>query len=288
MRKTWIVIDVENLAWRAQHTTGGMVHDGRPTGVVYGLLRELIALHDRFVSHHFVFCFDSRTSLREQLFPGYKSSRRAKGTGDSDHARLHRKNRREVEAQVNDLLVSTLPGLGFRNLFCEDGYEADDLIAAACHTTDADQFVIVSSDHDLYQLLWQDHVSVFSPQTRGLMTEEKFVTAHKIHPSDWAWVKAVAGCETDDVLGVPGIGPWRACQHLRGELNEKSALGRKLRDFLLTEQFRTNLRLTRVPFDDKLTVRLRLRPQPMVEEGAWEEVCRHHGIKNLPYINFAK
>src|SRR4051812_42753810 len=74
----WCYVDVNYLAWRAYHTTGHLSQDGRPTGVVFGVMRELRKLRDLFGDPRMAFFFDHPVSLRKHKYDWYKNDPRKK------------------------------------------------------------------------------------------------------------------------------------------------------------------------------------------------------------------
>jgi len=80
-----------------------------------------------FGTGNVVFAFDSKTSKRKKLFPGYKQKRHTKDLTDEERAALD-----EFRVQMRSLRRKILPALGFGNIFQVKGLEADDIIAAWC------------------------------------------------------------------------------------------------------------------------------------------------------------
>jgi len=67
-----IILDCNYLCHRAKHIFGDLTYDGNATGVIYGFLKSLSAFQDLFNTSNFVFCFDSRTSKRKEIYPNIK------------------------------------------------------------------------------------------------------------------------------------------------------------------------------------------------------------------------
>ena len=123
-------------------------------------------------------------------------------------------------AQFARLRMKVLPKFGFKNNFIQTGLEADDIIAAIVQNYEPpEKFIIVSSDNDLYQLL-SPTVSMFSNKSKKMMTVESFTKKWGIAPELWPMVKQIAGCTSDTVKGVVGIGEKKAIQFLLGTLKE--------------------------------------------------------------------
>ena len=119
----YILIDSNNLAWIAHHSTGDLSNNEKRVGVIYGFMRFIYQYTELFESNKFIFLFDSRASKRKKIYPKYKEKRRKKLTSDEYL------DRKICFEQITDLRLSVLPKLGFRNVYWQPGYEADDLIA---------------------------------------------------------------------------------------------------------------------------------------------------------------
>src|SRR4051812_41445588 len=71
----FLVLDVSYMCHRIQHVAGHLEYDGSRTGVIFGFLRDLLLLRDYHNTENFVFCFDSRKSIRKKDAPHYKINR---------------------------------------------------------------------------------------------------------------------------------------------------------------------------------------------------------------------
>ena len=270
---TRLVIDAPYLCYRAKYSTGQMSYQDDLTGVVYGFLRDVSKLSIVFSTTDFVFCFDSPTSKRKKLFVDYKKSRT---TNFETMSKEERRETRAFRKQVKELKEKWLPKIGFKNCFEVDGYEADDLIAQVC--LDSTKHVtIVSSDKDLLQCLRRRKVDVWCPRTGLIITADSFREEYGVPPQHWARVKAIAGCSTDDVPGVVGVGEKTAVRYLRHELNEKS---KKFQDIKNNQRIiHRNLDLVRLPLDDEINLPKIKKCKP--SKTKWNHVCRKLGIRAL-------
>ena len=137
---------------------GSLSYGGNATGVVYGFLKDIITLKKRFETNYIVFCWDYGKGIRKLISSDYKSNRH-KDKEDDDFEISFKK-------QVTLLRTEYLKQIGFRNIFYQDGYESDDIIASVCRNLpDGDKGIIVSADHDLYQLLTAN-ISMYNPQKK--------------------------------------------------------------------------------------------------------------------------
>ena len=80
----WIVIDATYLAHRAYHSKPYLSHEGGPTGVIFGVLKDIQLFRRQFATDRLVFCFDHGKGLREIKVPYYKSTRR-KQAGEPEY-----------------------------------------------------------------------------------------------------------------------------------------------------------------------------------------------------------
>lgn len=221
---------------------------GIHTNVIFGFLQTLLTLAQVFETNRFAFVWDSKQSVRKELFPEYKKSR---------HKDLTPEEKEELQnafLQFQIIRKRILPTLGFKNNFMKTGYEGDDLIASIIQNDEFGRdFLLYASDHDLYQLL-SPRVSMI--KRKELYTIDKFVEEFGINPSQWWMVKALAGCNSDEVPGIKGVGETTACKYLRNELKEKSVVFQRIKDEREQVEKR-NIPLVKLPFQGTPTCQLR-------------------------------
>lgn len=187
-------------------------HREKPTFIVFGFLLKLQFLMNKTRPNVVVFATDSLKSKRKKIYPVYK-----------EHRAAHNKTPEQQELdkisypQFEQVIDYVLPQIGFRNIFKARGYEADDIIAKICKEYQKQEIIIVSRDGDLYQLLEKTTCMLF-PQNNTYFSKQNFKRKYKINPKQWKKVKTLAGCNTDGVAGIEGIGEKRAIQYIKGEL----------------------------------------------------------------------
>ena len=210
----WLVLDMDLLCHRAFHTTGELEFRGNKTGIVYGVLREILNLQERFSTNKIVFAWDLGDPLRREIYPAYKLNRQHFNLDPQDG-----ENRRQMRKQMLALRTEYLHGIGYRNIFFQEGHEADDVIASIVLNSlqPKEKAIIVSADQDLYQLL-NHRVFIWNPVRKVLIDEANFSAFHGIEPARWHCVKAMAGCSSDNVKGIMGIGEVLAARFLQGQL----------------------------------------------------------------------
>lgn len=208
-----LIIDSNYLCHRAIHTTGPLSYRGMPTGVIFGFLNQLFTLGQAVRPDNVVFIWDSRKSKRRKRYPFYKN--RGHEEPDADLIAAF--------SQFSKLRCHILPELGFCNNFIQSGYEADDLIAKLVMEEPEPKFITASGDQDLYQLL--DHTDMYSmPKSVQIkqVTKRTFTEEYGIKPKDWVRVKQIAGCSSDTVPGIKGVGEATAIKYLLGQLKPES------------------------------------------------------------------
>ena len=230
---TFLILDANYLCHRARWTTGHLSHEGRGTGIAYGVLTAVDVLTERFGTDRVLFAFDRGYEKRTEIFPEYKQNRRGKPLSDQEHHDLC-----DFRRQVDLLRNEILPLMGYRNVFWRKGYEADDVIASlnwdlagveegADESAVADECIIVSADQDLWQLL-SDVTRCYNPQTKVMMTKGALMMFWGVTPRQWVRAKAIAGCDGDGVPGVKGVGMKTACKWEAGTLKMDSVAWRRI------------------------------------------------------------
>jgi len=274
--KDVLVIDCMNLVSATVFAMPEMNTERDETGVIYGFLRQIRSLADRFKTSRFVFCWDSRDNYRKKVNPEYKANRR--------------KNLTEEEAsfwqrafdQAKILRTEVLYDLGFENVYYQIGYEADDLIAHVVQRF-PDNYVIVSSDNDLWQLLEKTYLyetRCYSIRNSKMMTKDTFFKAFGIEPRKWAMVKAIAGCSSDNVKGVERVGEVLALRYILKQLDVTGKVYQKIRAH--EDLINRNLNLVALPFAHKHEIRIREFPvfPPLMVEN-FEKVFDRFEFKSL-------
>lgn len=266
MTNTWLLLDVNYLCWRAHYATGHLSHGGEPTGMLFGFFQSLLELQERFGTRKIAFCFDRGKGKRRELCPTYKANR-GEITEES----------KAVIQQIGELRRKHLPGLGYRNVLSQTGFEADDVIASVAKWSlgPQDTGVIVSADADLWQLVRRG-VVWFNPHTKTLVNREAFIKQWRICPEQWAHVKALAGCPGDNVIGVHGVGEVTAARYYAGTLKRDSKLHERIEANLNVHN--ANLPLVRLPFPGTKTFNLYDDYMP---PKAWDEFCDGLGLETL-------
>lgn len=274
-----LLLDCNGICHALHHTMGDLSHNGQETGIIFGFLLQLFSLQKRFHPHRWVFAWDSRESLRRKIDPEYKANRKVSQNDPGEKLRWE-----NTFAQFDCLREKILPMLGFaRGVLYLSGYEADDLIAGAVELMDGKK-IIISQDHDLYQLL-QPNCSIYNTKMRAMFTEQDFWNRYGVASEQWVDVKAIAGCPGDNVKGIPRVGEGTAIKYLRGELSKSS----KTYDAIVGNwsQVVLNRQLVRLPFMGCQSI-LREQYESLSKNGAlrmseegFQTVCKQYGFDSF-------
>ena len=168
--------------------------DGFPTNALYVVTRILLRILREEKPQHFVFVMDGKgKNFRHDLFPLYKANRDATP---------------EELVQQLEPIKRMVRALGLP-LEVSEGCEADDCIAslAARHAGER-PVIIVGADKDLRQCL-TPQVWLWDPAAKEekLQNEAEFTRETGLTPAQWPDVQALIGDTSDNIPGVPGIGP---------------------------------------------------------------------------------
>ena len=268
--RTWLLIDAPGVCHQAYHAIPELDWRGVRTEVLYGMFNTVRSLSRQFPAATLCFAFDSKHSKRREAYPPYKTNRKPKNVEDQ-----HKRD--ELYKQMDVLRRELLPNIGFANVFCQKGIEADDLIAVACKGIGKqDTAFIASSDKDLFQLL-APNVIFWSLRRKETYTDKAFKREWGIEPSQWAYAKAIAGDPGDNLPGIPGVGLKTAAKFLNGTLGKHLQAHGKIEADIKYQT--ANIPLMRLPF--KGTKPLTLEWQPGWDRKAWNKIMRAHGLKTL-------
>lgn len=202
-RRTFAVIDGNSLMHRAFHAVPPTMNapDGRPTNAIFGFLNMFLKMIDAFNPDGVVVAFDKgKPRVRMEMLPQYKAQRPPM---DPDlHAQF---------PMIKELLAAlNVP------ILQSEGWEGDDILGTMARLGEQAgcDMLLVTGDRDMYQLV-TEHVNVVSTR-KGLsdvaiMTPESVDDLyHGITPALVPDFYGLKGDTSDNIPGVPGIGPKKA------------------------------------------------------------------------------
>ena len=202
-RRTFAVIDGNSLMHRAFHAVPPTMNapDGRPTNAIFGFLNMFLKMIDAFNPDGVVVAFDKgKPRVRMEMLPQYKAQRPPM---DPDlHAQF---------PMIKELLTAlNVP------ILQSEGWEGDDILGTMARLGEEAgcDMLLVTGDRDMYQLV-TEHVNVVSTR-KGLsdvaiMTPESVDDLyHGITPALVPDFYGLKGDTSDNIPGVPGIGPKKA------------------------------------------------------------------------------
>jgi len=202
--KTLYLIDVSSFIFRAFFAIRPLhTKSGEPVNAVYGVATMLARLAEEAEPQYLAVIYDSKEpSFREEIYPEYKANR---------------------DAPPDDLIpqfdrVEELVSCFGIHSYRESGVEADDLIATLTKRWTAEvkdhRVVIVSSDKDLMQLV-TDRVQLWDTMSNKIYGVDEVVEKFGVKPSQIRDYLGLVGDSSDNIPGVPSVGPKTASDLLR-------------------------------------------------------------------------
>ncbi|MGD8689200.1 MAG: DNA polymerase I [Gammaproteobacteria bacterium] len=227
--KPFILVDGSSYLYRAFYALPPLTNSaGEPTGAVYGVLNMLKKLLRDYEPEHMAVVFDARgKTFRDELFEQYKA---------------HRPPMPEDMAAQIEPLHAAVRALGLP-LLQVSGVEADDVIGTlASHAARAGLDTLISTgDKDMAQLV-NGHVTLVNTMTGTVLDREGVKKKFAVTPEQIIDYLALVGDSSDNIPGVPKVGPKTAAKWLAeyGSLDEiikhadqiKGKVGESLREHL--------------------------------------------------------
>jgi len=232
------LIDGNALLYRAFYALPPLTNSkGIPTGAIYGFTRMLIKLLREEKPDYLACAFDKgKKTFRHKRWEEYKITR-PKMPGD-------------LVSQI-PLVKKILNGFGIP-IFEDEEYEADDILATLAKNGEKKglKVEILTSDKDILQIV-SSSIYILRPK-KGITHTQRFdeETVRKefnISPSQVADFLSLAGDPSDNIPGIPGIGPVTAKElikkfdSLENLLNNLDKLPPKKRELLIKYQEQAKL-----------------------------------------------
>jgi DNA polymerase-1 len=284
-----LVLDGHSMAFRAFFALPAdkfSTANGQHTNAIHGFTSMLINLIKEQKPTHVAVAFDvsDDTTHRKAEYSEYKGGRN--------------ETPREMNGQI-DLIDKVMQAWGITTIKMP-GYEADDILATLATMGEKAGFevLLVSGDRDAFQLI-TENVFVLYPRKgvsdiprmdAAAIQEKYFVT-----PPQYSDLAALVGETSDNLPGVPGVGPKTAAKWinlyggLEGVLEHLDAIGGKVGDALRenVEDVKRNRRLNRLHTDLELPVTLEDLADPRPDEAALEQLFDELEFKTIRARLFA-
>ncbi|MDH3491881.1 MAG: DNA polymerase I, partial [Gammaproteobacteria bacterium] len=196
-----VLIDGSSYLYRAFHALPALTNSqGEPTGALHGVLTMILKLIREEQPAHIAVVFDAPgKTFRDEIFPEYKATRPPMPD--------------ELRAQVQPIL-DAVKAMGLP-LLCVDGVEADDVIGTLCgQAAKKGLKVLVSTgDKDLAQLV-NDQVTLVNTMDSSMLDRDGVKKKFDVYPEQIVDYLALVGDTSDNIPGVPKVGPKTAAKWL--------------------------------------------------------------------------
>jgi DNA polymerase-1 len=211
-KPTLLLIDGHSLAFRAFYALSPdnfKTSDGQHTNAVHGFISMMLNILQAEKPTHLAVAFDlSRSSFRTEEYPEYKGTR-----GETPP---------EFIGQT-ELLQEALAAMNIKTI-TRVNYEADDVLASLADQSAAKGFdvYVVSGDRDTFQLI-SENTTILYP-VKGVMNLARMDDAavlekYGIHAKQYPDLAALVGETSDNLPGIPGVGPKTAAKWLQAYEN---------------------------------------------------------------------
>ena len=238
MPPTLYLIDGSGFIFRAYHALPPLTApDGTPIGAVHGFVNMLVKLRQEHKGDYMAVIFDAaRKTFRNRIYPEYKANRPPAPE--------------DLIPQFPIVREATV-ALGLPAIELAD-YEADDIIATYAKNGRAQgmEVVIISSDKDLMQLVG-DSVSLYDAMKQKPIGPAEVQEKFGVAPDKVRDVLALMGDSSDNVPGVPGIGPKTAAEliHAYGNLETLLSRAGEIKQNKRRETIQTHTEQARISYE---------------------------------------
>jgi DNA polymerase I len=232
--KTNIILDGKFFIYRALSTNFDLSFNDLNTTIYYNFLSSIKMLCKKFKPDNIIIMWDSEYSKRREFYSKYKTHRNVNKNIE--------KQRIIIKKEYNNI-KKVFKNLGFIS-YLRYGLESDDLFYYYAEQYPNNTIIIVSRDEDLYQLLTFKNVKLYNPHLKQFIDRKYITTKYDITPEQWYLYKAINGCSSDTVPGIPSIGEKSTIQFITNQASEK--IKQKIKEnWIIVER---NKRLVKLPY----------------------------------------
>ncbi|HFD11709.1 MAG TPA: DNA polymerase I [Crenotrichaceae bacterium] len=239
-----VLVDGSSFLFRAYYALPPLTNSkGEPTGAILGVGNMLKSMLQRYDTPHVVVVFDAPgKTFRDEIYEQYKAHR-APAPDD-------------LVSQIKPL-HQLIQAMGLP-LLCEPGVEADDVIGTlAIQACGKGYDVVISTgDKDMAQLV-NDRITLENTMSKTQLDRAGVEKKFGVRPDQIIDYLALMGDSSDNIPGVPGVGPKTAAKWLQhyqtvdnliAHVDEiKGKVGEKLRTHI--DDLRLSQRLAKIICD---------------------------------------
>ena len=205
MRKKLVLIDGHSILNRAFYGVPDLTNaEGLHTNAIYGFLNIMFKIIEEEKPDYLAVAFDLKApTFRHKIYSEYKGTR--KGMPD------------ELREQV-PVMKEVLTSMGIL-IMEQEGLEADDILGTVAKRAQKEglEVALVSGDRDLLQIA-DENIKIRIPKTKGGKTEvedyyaKDVIESLQVTPTQFIELKALMGDTSDNIPGVPKVGPKTATE----------------------------------------------------------------------------
>ncbi len=281
-KSTLLLIDGHSLAFRAFYALNPdsfKTDAGQHTNAVHGFVSMLLNILEKNKPSHVAVAFDlGRESFRTEEYPEYKGTR-----GETPE---------EFIGQT-EILAEVLDAMGIKSM-TRVNYEADDILASLVEQGEQAgmDVLVVSGDRDTFQLI-SDSTTVLYPVKGVLnlarMNDAAVYEKYGVHASQYPDLAALVGEASDNLPGIPGVGPKTAAKWIQefgsldAILEKRGEIGGKVGESLQENYERAirNRRLNRLVRELEFDFQVKELGSKSVDEDRIKELFQKLQFKTL-------
>ncbi len=249
-----VFFDMYNMIYRAYHGNQNKLTNtqGVPTNALHTTMNMMLNLEDSFSNLKFALCaFDGgATSFRKDLDPLYKAHRNPMPE--------------DLKPQI-PYIKEAMHLMGWPILEA-NSVEADDVIGALANRAANKGFntYIVSSDKDFRSLV-RENLFILDRMADKIYDREKVFEAMGVYPENVIAYLSLLGDESDNIPGVPKVGPKTAAKYLQQYVNIegvrhhvdeiKGVVGQNLKEYFDSGRIDLNIKLVTLALDTKIELK---------------------------------